>query len=173
MIWIERDPDIVPLEASDPDRIGAAAVAAMGTLLSAGGLDLGSMEPAEWPDTCLGVPRPGVSCASAIVPGFAIEVMHSSGTTYDVRTDLEGSQFVWVGELAVEGVVTEVVVATTIEVETDTGERYRARVVDGSAIGRLASLDLVRRDEHVQITLARDPYGSGWVIVTLDLAEPQ
>ena len=37
MIWIERDPDIAPPEASDPERIGAAAVAAMGTLLSAGG----------------------------------------------------------------------------------------------------------------------------------------
>ncbi len=169
MIWIERDPEIAPPGASDPDRIVAAAVHAMGVLLSTGGLELGSIEPAEWPDTCLGVQR-RPSCASAIVPGFVVQVTHSSGASYEIRTDLAGSQFVWVGELAVEGVVNEVVVATTIGVEADTGERYRARVVDGSTIAGLASFDRVSRDERVKITLAPDPDGSGWVIVALDLA---
>lgn len=31
-----------------------------------------SVEAVQWPDSCLGVPRPGVFCASVVTPGYRI-----------------------------------------------------------------------------------------------------
>ena len=40
-----------------------------------------------WPDGCLGVPRPGVSCTQAIVPGFRVTLRLGS-RTFEYHTDL-------------------------------------------------------------------------------------
>lgn len=47
------------------------------------------IEPAQWPDACLGLPAPDEACAEMIVEGFRI-VLEAEGRTYTYRTNLEG-----------------------------------------------------------------------------------
>ena len=41
----------------------------------------------EWPDTCLGIPRPETSCAPVVAPGFRV-TLRVSGVTAVYHTDL-------------------------------------------------------------------------------------
>ena len=45
------------------------------------------VEPAEWPDSCLGRPRPDEACAEVLTPGYRIEL--AGGHRF--RSDLEGN----------------------------------------------------------------------------------
>jgi len=45
------------------------------------------VENVNWSDTCLGIHRPGVGCATVIVPGFLI-LLSTQGQTYEYHTDL-------------------------------------------------------------------------------------
>ncbi|MGD8404384.1 MAG: hypothetical protein PVJ21_12035 [Anaerolineales bacterium] len=49
----------------------------------------------QWPDTCLGVQQPGIMCAFHVVDGFKI-VLSANGLTYEIHTNLDGSQVVLV-----------------------------------------------------------------------------
>jgi hypothetical protein len=51
-----------------------------------------SVEPAEWPDTCLGAAAPDEMCAQVVVPGYKI-ILEAGGQTYVYHTDATGSQF--------------------------------------------------------------------------------
>lgn len=48
-----------------------------------------SLEAVDWPDGCLGVYAPGVSCIQVIVPGYRI-VLEAEGRRYTYHTDREG-----------------------------------------------------------------------------------
>ncbi|RME69632.1 MAG: hypothetical protein D6781_08160 [Verrucomicrobia bacterium] len=48
-----------------------------------------SVAPAEWPNTCLGLPADGEICGQMIVPGYAVSLL-AEGHRYDYRTDLDG-----------------------------------------------------------------------------------
>lgn len=48
-----------------------------------------SVEAVDWPDACLGLAKPGISCAAMIVPGFRITAQ-VKGITYVYRTDKTG-----------------------------------------------------------------------------------
>ena len=65
--------------------------------LPPGKITLISTEAVEWPDGCLGIQREGLMCTQAIVPGYKI-MFQVSGTLYEVRTNEDGSQAVWVGD---------------------------------------------------------------------------
>jgi hypothetical protein len=52
------------------------------------------VEAVQWPDTCLGIPQPGVVCAPAIVPGYRI-ILGYSGQRYEVHTDQLGTIVYW------------------------------------------------------------------------------
>jgi hypothetical protein len=45
-----------------------------------------SVEFVEWPDTCLGIARPDVVCATVITPGYRI-LFEATGRTYEYHTD--------------------------------------------------------------------------------------
>jgi hypothetical protein len=45
----------------------------------------------EWPDTCLGAPRPEEQCSQVLTPGWRVMVK-GSGNVYELRTDLMGEQ---------------------------------------------------------------------------------
>jgi hypothetical protein len=49
----------------------------------------------QWPDTCLGVQTPGIMCAFHVVDGFKI-ILSANGQTYEIHTNLDGSQVVLV-----------------------------------------------------------------------------
>lgn len=46
-------------------------------------------EEVEWPDSCLGVRRPGIMCAQMVTPGYRI-TLEAGGKTYEYHTDLTG-----------------------------------------------------------------------------------
>jgi hypothetical protein len=45
----------------------------------------------EWPDTCLGSPRPEEQCSQVLTPGWRV-MIKSSESVYELRTDLMGEQ---------------------------------------------------------------------------------
>jgi len=53
------------------------------------------IQPAQWPDSCLGVKTPGVMCAMHVVDGYRIN-LSANGQTYEVHSNLDGSQTVLV-----------------------------------------------------------------------------
>ena len=54
-------------------------------------LQLATIEDAEWPNACLGLPAPGEVCAEVITPGFLITFTADSDK-YAVRTDRSGRE---------------------------------------------------------------------------------
>jgi hypothetical protein len=49
----------------------------------------------QWPDTCLGVQQAGIMCAMHVVDGFKI-TLSANGQSYEVHSNLDGSQIVLV-----------------------------------------------------------------------------
>jgi hypothetical protein len=56
--------------------------------------NLRGVEAVQWPDTCLGIPQPGIVCAPVIVPGYRI-ILGYSGQRYEVHTDQLGDIIYW------------------------------------------------------------------------------
>jgi hypothetical protein len=52
-----------------------------------------STESVIWPDGCLGVQRPGMTCTQALVEGYRI-ILEADGKRYEVRTNETGSMAV-------------------------------------------------------------------------------
>lgn len=85
----------------DPDPVEIPAVKAARTTLAA---QLGvspsrvriiSVDPVYWPDTCLGLPRPGQMCAEAVTFGYRV-IMEVGGRTYEAHTDETGIVVLWI-----------------------------------------------------------------------------
>lgn len=76
-------------------ELNSAARAARNTLaarlgVGAGSVIVTSIESRDWPNSCLGLERPGQFCAQVIISGFRVTMM-AQGTTYFYRTNLDGS----------------------------------------------------------------------------------
>lgn len=56
-------------------------------------IQLVDVQAVQWPDSCLGVQTPGVMCAMHVVDGLKI-ILSANNQTYDVHTNLDGSQIV-------------------------------------------------------------------------------
>lgn len=56
-------------------------------------IQLVDVQPVQWPDTCLGVQTPGIMCAMHVVDGLKI-TLSANNQTYEVHTNLDGSQIV-------------------------------------------------------------------------------
>jgi hypothetical protein len=55
------------------------------------------VQQVQWPDTCLGVQTPGIMCAFHVVDGLKI-TLSANGQTYELHTNLDGSQIVLASE---------------------------------------------------------------------------
>jgi len=53
-------------------------------------LDVSGVEAVDWPNSCLGVETPGLSCDQAITPGFIVFLSGASGD-YEFHTDTSGN----------------------------------------------------------------------------------
>ena len=53
-------------------------------------IQLQSIEPMEWPDSCLGLGGPDESCAQAVTPGWLL-VFSADGQEYRFRADQTGT----------------------------------------------------------------------------------
>lgn len=85
-------PDILPTPASE--GVPAPALAARDDLaarLNVGfeQVEISAITPKDWPDSCLGIIDPGLSCAAVVTPGY--EIVLSVGTAqYRYHTDSYG-----------------------------------------------------------------------------------
>lgn len=71
------------------DRRAAVAARARTDLagrlgLASGAIQLVAVEPATWPDACLGLPQPGEMCAQVLVEGYRV-LLQAGGKMYEYR----------------------------------------------------------------------------------------
>lgn len=83
--------EVIPLEEAEMffESIRAGIAGQLGA--DADQIRLVSMTAVEWPDGCLGLAAPDQMCIQVITPGYSL-MIESGGKTYEVRTNLEGSQ---------------------------------------------------------------------------------
>lgn len=80
-------------------------------------IQLVDAQAVQWPDTCLGVQTPGIMCAFHVVDGFKI-TLSADGQTYEMHTNLDGSQIVLVPENATVLITPTVAVTPTVVPQT-------------------------------------------------------
>ena len=121
-----------------PPGSNAAAAGNMQQLLARQlGLDpaavrIVSVEPMEWPDSCLGAGGPAESCALVVTPGYKL-TFEADGRTYVYHTDPSGYQFRLV--TAPEPALGETIIAWTGQAE-DGSCREAVFGTEGLAFGR-------------------------------------
>jgi hypothetical protein len=77
----------------------SAAKTALAEQLQVGeqAIQLLDIQPVQWPDGCLGIQQLGIMCAMHVVDGYRI-TLSANNQTYEVRSNLDGSQTVVVTE---------------------------------------------------------------------------
>lgn len=84
-------PTATPAPTEAPSAVQAAVKALAAALgLSVDQIVVVSTEEVEWPDACLGVLRPEVTCAAVVTPGYRI-VLEVNDTRYEYHTNADGS----------------------------------------------------------------------------------
>lgn len=73
-------------EEQQADTVARARLDLAGRLgLSSDAIQLVAVEPATWPDACLGLPQPGEMCAQVLVEGYRV-LLQAGGVVYEYRT---------------------------------------------------------------------------------------
>ncbi len=161
------------LLAPDPAASAArdAALAALVSWLDVPATDLVAfrVEAVEWPNGCLGIARPGLFCTQAIVPGFRVSIdLVGSDARYQVRTNRAATVVVWFGPLGGSQTF-ESAANGEIEITEDGSGRVSVRLVPGSDLS--VALEDLSQGDRVAVTMAPDPDGENFVVVTLDRLE--
>jgi len=63
--------------------------------ISADKITIINVEPVEWPDSCLGISKPGIACAMMVTPGYRI-ILRANTSDYEYHTGM-GDNIVFVG----------------------------------------------------------------------------
>lgn len=69
-------------------------------------VEVTKLEPVAWPDTCLGVRLPGMSCTPQTTPGYRALITVNNEMTYELRADLSLDTVIWPAMEEVEGIIT-------------------------------------------------------------------
>lgn len=129
-----QPPAGTPTAAELENAVGLA-IELMAEFLGVDAVDL-SVAEAEivvWPDSCIGVERPGSACAEVETPGFRIQLHDRFDAAHTLHADVRG-QFVWAGEVQVLATIVELDLATgRAVVEFDDGPSELA-IVPGTLI---------------------------------------
>jgi hypothetical protein len=85
-------PGVPPID-SDADAIAGAASAFLAQYLAIAEneIEVVSIEPTEFSDSCLGLGQPHESCLQAITPGWLV-ILTAEGQTYEAHTDQTGQE---------------------------------------------------------------------------------
>ena len=103
---VQNNPTSQPILGSTPTiingQMNAAITAAKSALaeqlqLGVDTIQLADIQQVQWPDGCLGVQQPGIMCAMHVVDGYKI-TLSANDQTYEIRSNLDGSQIVSAGE---------------------------------------------------------------------------
>ncbi|MBE2214195.1 MAG: hypothetical protein IAE82_10020 [Opitutaceae bacterium] len=86
-----QPPSVPTRPAVDPAAAPVVARLAAQLLLEPEAIVVASVETAQWPDACLGLPAEGEICAMAVTPGFAVTLVVGIDR-YEFRTDATGEK---------------------------------------------------------------------------------
>jgi hypothetical protein len=94
--------------AGDPEAAAGAAIEALANRMSvtAPRLTLLKTEQVDWPNACLGVSLPGLTCAQVVTPGYRVTLRYDTGSTHEVRTG-GGGVATWVAQATLSATVRE------------------------------------------------------------------
>ncbi len=86
------NPTFTPVSGGEYPEAALKAQGALASKLgiSADRITIVSAEPVNWPDSCLGVSKPGIMCAMLITPGYRV-ILRANGTDYEYHTDMRDS----------------------------------------------------------------------------------
>ena len=85
--------EMPPSGETAPVVSAAKAALAEKLNISEDSIQLVTVQPVQWPDSCLGVQQPGIMCAMHVVDGYRV-TLSANDQTYEVRSNLDGSQTV-------------------------------------------------------------------------------
>jgi hypothetical protein len=155
----------IPVDLS-PAQIAAVQALSESLGIPVEQIKLVSAEAVEWPDSCLGAPRPNVMCAQMITPGFKI-VLGADGRQYEYHTNQDGSIIVpatlalsWQREGGIAGFCDDLTVYLS-------GEVYGSSCKSGESVAALK--ETLSADELTQFNDWLTQYGQ----VSLDASDPQ
>jgi hypothetical protein len=92
-----QSPAVGTTPGTGTDAVVSAAKSALADQLgiNVDAIQLVDIQPVQWPDSCLGIHKTGIMCAFHVVDGYRI-TLSANGQTYEVRSNLNGSQIVLV-----------------------------------------------------------------------------
>jgi hypothetical protein len=121
-----------------------------------------------WPDGCLGIARAGIACTEALVPGYLITFAIGKAT-YEVRSDLSGSNLVWVPQTMILVQFKEAS-PNIVEFMTDDGGTIVTQAVPGTDFG--VDLQTLQPGEAVGIAIVDAPQAEHALLVWVDPVTP-
>lgn len=122
-------------------------------------INLQSFETQDFPNSCLGVERPGIACASIVTPGARVVLRDALDQVHDVRMDASMRQFEWAPQHTERGTVTSVdLVAQTVTLNTAEGP-LTLRRVPGTIQG--APLDALHAGDPLAVGYDGGPLKTG------------
>ncbi len=83
--------NVAPTASTDAAVSAAKSALAEQLKISVDVIRLVNVQSTQWPDSCLGVHKAGVMCAFHVVDGYQV-TLSADGHTYEVRSNLDGSQ---------------------------------------------------------------------------------
>lgn len=88
---VETMPAQTPFASTDYPSAVIAAIANLSARLGIPEKEITVVDVinVEWPDTCLGVTKPGIMCAQMITPGYTI-ILGVDQKKYEYHTDMDG-----------------------------------------------------------------------------------
>jgi outer membrane protein assembly factor BamB len=159
-------PTHIPVDLTPAQR---AAITALSENLglSAGEITVVSTEAVEWPDACLGIEGPELSCAQVITPGFRV-ILDANGKQVEYRTNEDGTQIgpatvamSWKREGGIAGFCDYMTIYLSGEVQADSCKQ--GRYVEGRVIDVLSQQEMAKLDEWLT------EYGK----IDIDASDPQ
>lgn len=106
--------------AGDPEAAAGAAIEALANRMAVNAtrLSVVNVEPVDWPNGCLGLELPGMTCTQVVTPGYRVTLRYDTTSLHEMRTGRGGAS-AWVAQTAVRATVREAERASTALAITD------------------------------------------------------
>ena len=106
--------------AGDPEAAAGAAIEALANRMAVNAtrLSLVRVEAVDWPNGCLGVELPGMTCTQVVTPGYRVTLRYDTTSMHEMRTGRGGAS-AWVAQTTVRATVREAERASTALAITD------------------------------------------------------
>jgi len=93
------------------DMVASRVIDLFGPMIGASRstLAVSTIQEVQWDDTCLGAARPKLNCQAQKIPGYKLVVVFRGEAKYEIRTDRNVSQVVWLAPDQAQGEISDVI----------------------------------------------------------------